>query len=248
MGTKIKCLKCGDIIEGDRLGHLISCKCEACYIDETPDYYRIGGDPSQIALIKEDGTEKILHVEVEEVSEKKEEKPIKNPESKVVFIFLDIDGVLNDQDYIEECYAKHGKPMSMCYVPFDPKTLNNLMILCQSLTNNNYDPKIILSSSWRLDDESTSIVKARLAEYGLRLTGKTEYINGDRGKEIQAFLLMNNDCWDFIILDDEEFDLKEIFPTELIQTNFKTGFDDEVLNKCLEYFKIERKLYENKKC
>lgn len=53
MGHKIKCLKCGDIIEGDKKGHLITCKCEACFIDETPYYYRVGGDPKYIEEIKE---------------------------------------------------------------------------------------------------------------------------------------------------------------------------------------------------
>lgn len=60
MGTKIKCLQCGDIVEGDRRGHLISCKCGACYIDETPDYYRIGGNYDKVALIDEEGKETIL--------------------------------------------------------------------------------------------------------------------------------------------------------------------------------------------
>ena len=54
MGHKIKCLKCGDIIEGDRRGHLILCKCESCYIDETPYYYRIGGNPSDYIEVIED--------------------------------------------------------------------------------------------------------------------------------------------------------------------------------------------------
>lgn len=41
---KIKCKKCGDIVEGDKKGHLITCSCESCMIDETPYYYRIIGD------------------------------------------------------------------------------------------------------------------------------------------------------------------------------------------------------------
>ena len=66
MGTKIKCLICNDIIEGDRLGHLISCNCGKCYIDETPFYCRIGGDPEYIATFDENGNEKRMIQEVEE--------------------------------------------------------------------------------------------------------------------------------------------------------------------------------------
>jgi len=72
MGTKIKCLICGDIIEGDRQGHLISCSCGKCYIDETPYYYRIVGDPEQIAVFDENGNEKRMIQEVEEHSNKVE--------------------------------------------------------------------------------------------------------------------------------------------------------------------------------
>jgi len=60
VGTKIKCLQCGDIIEGDKRGHCLSCSCGACYIDETPYYYRIGGDYSKINIFDEDGNEKLL--------------------------------------------------------------------------------------------------------------------------------------------------------------------------------------------
>lgn len=65
MGTKIRCLKCNDIIEGDKLGHLISCSCGACYIDETPFYYRIGGDPEFISIFDNEGNEKTLVKEAE---------------------------------------------------------------------------------------------------------------------------------------------------------------------------------------
>ena len=44
-------------------------------------------------------------------------------------IFLDIDGVLNDGDYIEKCYERHHKPMSMDFVPFKLLGLNNLRSL-----------------------------------------------------------------------------------------------------------------------
>ena len=53
---------------------------------------------------------------------------------KLFFIFLDVDGVLNNEDYIEECYEKNGHhAMHMNHVPFDPKCLENLMILVNKL-------------------------------------------------------------------------------------------------------------------
>lgn len=41
---KIKCKLCGDIIEGDKKGHLIWCSCKKCAIDEIPYYCRIIGN------------------------------------------------------------------------------------------------------------------------------------------------------------------------------------------------------------
>lgn len=41
---KLRCKKCGDIIEGDKKGTYITCKCKAIAIDETPYYWRIIGN------------------------------------------------------------------------------------------------------------------------------------------------------------------------------------------------------------
>lgn len=48
---KIKCLKCEDILEGDGRGTFFKCSCGSCYIDETPHYVRIGGDPENMEQI-----------------------------------------------------------------------------------------------------------------------------------------------------------------------------------------------------
>lgn len=50
---KIKCKKCGDVLEGDKKGTFIQCKCKSCYIDETKWYVRVGGNPNEIEEIKE---------------------------------------------------------------------------------------------------------------------------------------------------------------------------------------------------
>ena len=51
----------------------------------------------------------------------------------IYYIFLDVDGVLNDEVHIEKCYDMNGgHSMFMRYVPFDPKALFNLMTFDQS--------------------------------------------------------------------------------------------------------------------
>ena len=71
--------------------------------------------------------------------------------NNIIYIFLDVDGVLNNQKYIEKCYENNGHcAMHMNHVPFDPKCLNNLMKLVRFIEQKAYDVKIILSSTWRL--------------------------------------------------------------------------------------------------
>lgn len=155
---------------------------------------------------------------------------------KLVFIFLDVDGVLNNENYIVKCYNKHHKPMSMNHVPFDPKCLNNLMILVQQIQQLDYDVNIILSSTWRLNEIDYNIVDARLAEYGLSLNGKTSYIDGIRGMEIKDFL--QDKCYtNFIILDDDIFDIQDYFPNNLVKTDFKTGLTKHNVKQALKIIK-----------
>ena len=50
---KIKCKKCGDIVEGDKKGTLILCSCKSIGIDETKWYTRLLGDPKDYEEIKQ---------------------------------------------------------------------------------------------------------------------------------------------------------------------------------------------------
>lgn len=50
---KVRCLKCKDVIEGDKKGTLIFCKCESVAIDETENYVRILGYIENYEEVKE---------------------------------------------------------------------------------------------------------------------------------------------------------------------------------------------------
>lgn len=54
---KIKCKKCGEVIEGDKKGTYIMCKCKAIAIDETPYYWKINGNIEDFEEVKEDNRE-----------------------------------------------------------------------------------------------------------------------------------------------------------------------------------------------
>ena len=159
---------------------------------------------------------------------------------KLFYIFLDIDGVLNNEKYWEECFKRHKVRgiMSMNCFPFDPKCLNNLMKLNQELQRRNYSVKIILSSTWRLNQIDIGIVNSRLAEYGMRIFATTISLSsGKRGLEIKNFLEdeQYGKADNYLILDDEVKDIVEQFEEiYIIQTNFNTGFDNEKLEESIK--------------
>lgn len=170
----------------------------------------------------------------------------------IYYIFLDIDGVLNDEVYIEKCYDMNGGyPMSMNFAPFDPKALFNLMNLVQKIRLvSDGEPRIVLSSTWRLNEIDTEIVKARIAEYGLRLFDKTPHIHSERGLEIKSFLseqdLDEND-YKFVILDDDKFDIETIYADNLVYVNRIYGLSVSDVNKALKILGIDMTMLEEGK-
>lgn len=166
---------------------------------------------------------------------------------KLFYIFLDIDGVLNNMNYWNKCFKRHHIKgiMSMHCFPFDPKCLNNLMKLNQELKNQNYNVKIVLSSTWRLNQIDTEIVNSRLAEYGMRIFAKTISLSsGNRGLEIKNFL--DNEKYEkaenFLIIDDEIKDIQEQFEEKyIIHTDFNTGFDSKKLQQAINKLKEVQK-------
>ena len=44
MGAKIRCKKCGDILESKYRHDFKMCSCKSCYIDGGNDYCRVGGN------------------------------------------------------------------------------------------------------------------------------------------------------------------------------------------------------------
>lgn len=226
MGTKIKCLNCGDIIEGDKKGNMIWCTCGKTAIDQTPDYCRINAQDFGQIMVEENGVFKEF---------KLNNKPQR--EGKV-YIFLDIDGVLNNEQYTLERCEKYNIALSLHYVPFDPDNLQNLYLLCSKLKDVGYTYEIILSSSWRLGEIPTEIVNVRLSEYGLQIKDKTPNLFGERGIEIEKYLSEHNDYVDMIILDDEDFDIKDKYPKNIIKTDYKYGFNKDSLERALKYFNL----------
>lgn len=69
---KIRCRICDDVIEGDKKGTFINCKCGRIAIDETEYYVKIIGDMADMSII-EDNRQELCE---------KMKKSLKNEDSK----------------------------------------------------------------------------------------------------------------------------------------------------------------------
>lgn len=143
------------------------------------------------------------------------------------YIFLDCDGVLNNINYTKKCYKKNGKKtMSMYCTPFDPYNLKNLAKIVRKTGAN-----IVLTSTWRLDKEHIAVLKARLAEYGLKIYDMTDNINMIRGVEIKEWLKSHRDIENYVVIDDEEYNLSNFIDNKhlvIVNSEYGLTFRDRV--------------------
>lgn len=116
-------------------------------------------------------------------------------------LFLDIDGVINStRTYM----AFGGRSRSLDEVgKFDWVAIGLLQRLCLS----DYRLKIVLSSTWRLDNEPAAVAKA----FDLPIIDKTpgnDYDN-TRGEEIKMWLDAHPTIRHYVIVDDNNWMLPE---------------------------------------
>lgn len=154
-------------------------------------------------------------------------------------IFLDIDGVLNDLDYIhkaypEKCAFSQRNNINKCinykmyleYVKFNfnPENLKVLKKMCDMT-----ECKIVLISCFRCKEVIDALI-----DLGFPVIGMTNYINQNRYLEIMDYL-ENNDVENFVIFDDESEYLKDTpLESNLVQTSlYDGGLKDFYIEKAI---------------
>lgn len=159
-------------------------------------------------------------------------------------IFLDVDGVLNTSQTFIDIHNEKSKRVEID--EFRVKTLSELV--------NKTGAKIVLSSSWRIFWDDNLIPLNRKAEefnkifdkYGLTIYSKTPYIKGYRETEIDEWLNVHNNIENFVVIDDESFDLQKYVGTKLIKTSkVKNGKMLKNMDDCTGLCKHHIELAEN---
>lgn len=137
-------------------------------------------------------------------------------------LFLDIDGVLNSEDWFTR--TANGKGM------FDPKCVELLNYITD---NSNTD--IVLSSSWRMDENVNNIlynhgITGNIIDKTSRLALEIDYLC--RGNEIQKWLL-ENEYNNYVILDDDS-DMLVSQLDNFVHIDYKVGLSEENVKSILK--------------
>ena len=150
-------------------------------------------------------------------------------------IFLDIDGVLNNQNHILKLFNLLGREQYFTIVralhatPFDYRSCLLLKQLIIKL-----DLKVILSSTWRCNANSKDLIKKYA---GIEILDSTPILSsGIRGEEIQQYLNSHKEITNYVILDDDS-DMLESQMKHFVKVDSKVGLtikeiiqSEEILN------------------
>lgn len=142
-------------------------------------------------------------------------------------IFLDVDGVLNNDSTI-----------SQSYYPFDEICLQNLAHLVEQT-----DANIVVTSSIRLCQENNLILLAELSKYRLdsRVIGYTPFMDGIQEKEILTYLSNMESEEPFVVLDDQKLTIPN-----LIKTDRKKGLTEKDVELAVSIIKKQNKNLQHK--
>lgn len=152
-------------------------------------------------------------------------------------IFLDVDGVLNSDEYFDSVSDSDDDSIE------NEIDMDKIKLLKEAVDLT--DAQVVLSSSWRYTRKAQSL-RELLIENGI-VTDVAPFLQNKRGLEIKSWLKNNPDVDDFVILDDEVFDSYDDFLlSKLIKTSDSNGkgFGRGLLPKDVD--KIVKQLGNNK--
>jgi hypothetical protein len=145
-------------------------------------------------------------------------------------IFLDIDGVLNSEEYYIHRQKDWSGKFKFSY-DLDEIAIQRLNKIIENTKIN-----IVLSSTWRLFQINEVINSLKYKGFKYDIEYVTTFIPMDRGLQILKFI-KNNNVKDYIVIDDDDFDIKAYIPTEnFVHTSFKYGLTDKNVDYIINYF------------
>ena len=135
----------------------------------------------------------------------------------VKVVFLDYDGVINTPMWNEDgSRCRFG-------MPYDNKVNNFQAVQWVSEFCQKYGYSIVVTSTWRMDDNwEECLINGGLRE-GIEILGCTKRLN-KRGQEIDTWLSEHPDVKSYLIFDDETYDLTKEQKGRCVRTRDDIGF------------------------
>lgn len=148
-------------------------------------------------------------------------------------LFLDIDGVVNCASYFKTSKSpRHAKTYAQEVPPFDPYRVLLVHRICEQT-----GAKVVVSSSWRLGEESLAQVKDMLGDLYLDKTPRHDRFE-HRYAEIQEWV-DTHDVERYAILDDDmcasDGHGDNFFKTEWESISKEEGLTGEIAAKVVDH-------------
>ena len=141
-------------------------------------------------------------------------------------IFLDVDGVLNNQAWAIRMFKEEG-----VRVYRDNLLEDRALHLLKSLVDST-GARIVVSSAWRHIPTAYNDLRRQLEQCGMSVYGKTPYVGSVRGDDITAWFAAHPGKYAYVILDDDS-DM-DGHMDHLVQTDFYTGLTQEIVDRCVQ--------------
>lgn len=127
-------------------------------------------------------------------------------------LFLDVDGVLNSDNFRDGDYPYY----------IDPNCLSQLLKIVQETSC-----EIVLSSNWRFSLEGISVLRRKFLEVGIsqEIIENTPYLPAPRHKEIALWLSENPEVSSWCVVDDIQEAILD--PLRTVLTNPRWGLTED---------------------
>lgn len=147
-------------------------------------------------------------------------------------LFLDVDGVLNSNDFYEKRHedGKYKDGETAFCANIDPECIARVNRIIEAT-----GCKVVLTSSWRSDFK----IKDKFNEIGLDIYDKTTvdtmFLKREvtRGEEVDMWLKENN-CSNYVIIDDSSDFSYEQIEGHMVKTEEFHGLTDEHVEKAIK--------------
>lgn len=141
-------------------------------------------------------------------------------------LFLDVDGVLNNETWAQEVYAKEG-----VRVYREDRLEERALLLLKEIIDRT-GAVIVVSSAWRRFPDAYEHLAEWLEKYGMSIYDKTPILDTYRGQEIRSWLTQHLEVTHYAILDDLD-DMGHLMP-HFVHTNYMFGLREKNVERCVK--------------